>query len=90
MSLMSSLALSVTILFTSAYRDKFDMPWREHKALMINERVYDEQYTFGPTSIKTWTDLFVLDKRPCKQIESMAQFDDLSTESCYLIIDKTL
>lgn len=86
---MSALVMTVTILFTSQYRDNFDMPWRDHKATLINERVYDESYTFGPTSIKTWTDLFILDKRPCKQIESMAQYDDLSSESCYLIIDKS-
>lgn len=84
---MNSLILTITILFTQTYRDRYDVNWTSHQAKLVHNLVVDQKYSYGPMKLNAWTDLFNLDKRPCKQIENMTQFDEYSDESCFLIID---
>ncbi|MGE3610142.1 MAG: protein-glutamine glutaminase family protein [Bacteriovoracaceae bacterium] len=82
------------VFFTASYLRDYRFSWWFHVAPTIHvnengniiERVLDQRFSFGPLTIKEWTDLFVYTGRPCPLITKFSEYDvNPQTENCYLM-----
>lgn len=80
--------------FTASYLRDYRFSWWFHVAPTVHvneggqivERVLDHRFSFGPLTIKEWTDLFVYTGRLCPLITKFSEYDvNPQTENCYLM-----
>jgi hypothetical protein len=81
------------VFFSSPYIKKHRFVWWFHVAPMMpvkdgsttKNMVFDVRYSFGPSSIKEWTDLFVYTKKECRKFEKYSEMDRQSEkEDCWV------
>jgi hypothetical protein len=79
------------IFFTNSYLRKHRFIWWFHVAPLVKtlegqEYVLDYRFSFGPSSIKEWTDLWVYTKNVCPVIEKYSSYsNNQENEDCYYI-----
>jgi hypothetical protein len=84
----------VFLFFTSRYIRNHHYHWWFHVTPMAyvggtrfsNWRMLDRRYTHGPLTPKTWTDIFIYTKRPCKVVTEYSSYENNQrSQDCYLI-----
>ena len=78
------------VFFTRKYINAYDGKWWFHIAPYLTHRaeikMMDRTFFKSPTSVKKWTDKFVLSGAKCPRISKYSQFDSQSSyEHCYTI-----
>lgn len=82
------------LFFSDDYIERYKFPWWFHVApysyLKLNneltERILDPMFSQYPLKFKLWTDLFMKNKVPCKEILNYSEYSQSSHGSdCYLL-----
>jgi hypothetical protein len=86
-------SMKAFLFFTRRYIRQYNYGWWFHVAPLtlvkndtqIEERILDNSFTSGPTSIKSWTDIFMKNKVHCPAISRYSEYEkNQELEYCYL------
>jgi hypothetical protein len=88
-------SMKAFLFFTRKYIRQYNFGWWFHVAPLalvkmgdeIEEKILDNSFTTGPTSVKSWTDLFMRNKANCPVISRYSEYE-LNQESNYCYIQK--
>ena len=87
-------SMKAFLFFTSKYIRRYDYEWWFHVSPYtltqeegeVKERVLDFRFSKTPLFMKSWTDLFMLNKASCPIVEKYSQYrQNQDQEDCYLI-----
>lgn len=82
------------LFFADHFIEKHHFKWWFHVAPVANvkmqgtiqQRIVDRKFSEFPLKVKLWTDLFMVDKQTCKEIDRYTDYSEHPNEDdCYLI-----
>lgn len=87
-------SMKVFLFFTTKYIRRYDYEWWFHVSPYalteeeggVEERVLDFRFSRSPLQVKTWTDLFMINKASCPVVGKYSEYrQNQDQEDCYLM-----